>query len=705
MQEKIKIRINFQSPENTSRAYELYLSSLESQITHLFPDLIEKSSSLREFYELFSEKLPYIRYSITEKAPYIVAVSAICHSQHTQGVGRFVSDMFSRWLIPGKQLPIVNTNSIVFEFDEPQSPSYFVHELLLKIDCDNDLKSAKANIEKLTHEIKLNTMAVEHARTIVALKPLTIDQKKMIVKENIAGLLDRPTKDFDLSTFDQMHHAIMKILGEEKVKQVREQVASLYETRSQVFERNVFNELQYFISLFKEPFMAVREVKHLTRIAAYMYLFRKNLTNIVIAEPYKRHLSLKILTTTIQASGKHSHVLGIIIGINLLRENEIFEEKHILDAMRSCLPELEFVQEVSFVDRRGSDKVRILYLEVAKSNHDHFNIKEIKLLRSKLPFELKSSIESMINPVFMPRNEEEVMRNILTLSKQLRYVHDLPQVIITFHKQTDKMVSFTVVLVRLLKSGSVPLKTLFSTSLMEYDNLDSKIVGQLRKKYPKEANAFEVLLPKDQFLRKDYSLDLFEARKKVYTTLTDVLGDIRDYNGGMISKQTEVFKQLTHLVKKNGLSNEFLLKNFFYSITPAYMQSLLSPKLLKNMYMMLHRALHHDYNHAPYSFESYVDEHNLLVMVGAIHSSLKDSITKKVENSRFAEHLVTSSMTTYDIFCVGYLLKLEAKEDSVHFLSMIHEKIEDWNEHFTLKEPTDLFRYSADSSRQFSGSV
>jgi hypothetical protein len=173
----------------------------------------------------------------------------------------------------------------------------------------------------------------------------------------------------------------------------------------------------------------------------------------------------------------------------------------------------------------------------------------------------------------------------------------------------------------------------------------------------------------------------------------------------MISKQTEVFKQLAHLVKKQGLTNEFLLKNFFYSITPAYMQSLLSPKLLKNLYLMLHRALHHDYNNASYSFESYVEDHNLLVMIGAIQPSLKDSLAKAVENSRYSEQLVTSTMTTYDVFCVGYLLKIESKEDSIHFLSMIHEKLEDWSENFTLKDPADLFRYSPESNRQFSGSI
>ena len=58
----------------------------------------------------------------------------------------------------------------------------------------------------------------------------------------------------------------------------------------------------------------------------------------------------------------------------------------------------------------------------------------------------------------MPRNEEEVMRNILILSEQLKLVRDLPQIIVSFDEQTDKYVSFTVILLRILKSNP-PNKT------------------------------------------------------------------------------------------------------------------------------------------------------------------------------------------------------------------------------------------------------
>ena len=61
----------------------------------------------------------------------------------------------------------------------------------------------------------------------------------------------------------------------------------------------------------------------------------------------------------------------------------------------------------------------------------------------------------------MPRNEEEVMRNIITLSNQLRLSRDLPQVIINFEEQSSKQLSFTVIWLRVLKPADLPIKNHF----------------------------------------------------------------------------------------------------------------------------------------------------------------------------------------------------------------------------------------------------
>jgi len=80
---------------------------------------------------------------------------------------------------------------------------------------------------------------------------------------------------------------------------------------------------------------------------------------------------------------------------------------------------------------------------------------------------------------------------------------------------------------------------------------------------------------------------LQKARQAVAHELIKILGEFRDYNGGMIVKQNEVLEQLRELFTETERKNEFLLENFFYSLKPAVMQSILPPKILKSLFSLL----------------------------------------------------------------------------------------------------------------------
>lgn len=690
----LEITAPFSCPEENRESFSYYLNSLQLIVKRLIPEeTLERgkqvlspqdTKGIEDFYDSLEESIPIITWTkSTEETPYVFSIATLCSSEYTHGVGRFVSDICSRWLIPGKQLALVNVISMAFRFKLFPNKGYFLHELYAKIDNAKDMALVKANLESLTKEIKLNILAVQHARNVISLKPLTIDQKKIIIQENIASLLDRPSKEFDHNIFDQMHHFLIKVSAEEKVTQIKEQIAPLLEFRPQVFERDIYNELQNFILQFKDQFTVNRDIKHLTRIISYKYLFHKSLANYVLSQPHQRHLSIKVLKTTIDIDGETKPILGVLVGINLLRENEIFEERHVLKAIQSCITGVSKVKDSSIIDRRNNNKVRTVYIEIEKKDHLPFSVKEIQELRKRLPIEIKGRIESVINPIFMPRNEEEVMRNILILSNQLKYVQDIPQVIITFHKQTQTKISFTIILLRLLKPGDEPLQKLFmrNKSGVKFNEHEVKIVGLLRKKYPKEANVFEMHLDKQLFLRKDYSLDLYEARRKVFSELTLMLGDIRDYNGGMISKQTEVLTDLKKLLLQINIHHDFLLENYFYSLTPTYMQSLLSPFILKKHFLMLLEALEHDYNKNIFFLRTQVIDDHFLLVLGAINPTVKDFIAQRLENHNIESITLTSSfINAYDISCLSYLFRFSDPEQHKEFMNIIIKNVKIWKD-------------------------
>ena len=111
-------------------------------------------------------------------------------------------------------------------------------------------------------------------------------------------------------------------------------------------------------------------------------------------------------------------------------------------------------------------------------------------MRRELANNIQNRIEYRLHNVFMPRNEEEVMRNILTLANQIKFVRDFPQVLINFDEQAYAHLYFTVILARLSNQTGPSVVDLFkqAETSVEYLHDRTKIVGHVRKKYPKRGN-------------------------------------------------------------------------------------------------------------------------------------------------------------------------------------------------------------------------
>ncbi len=704
LEELLKIEPLFEYPNDVASSFEIYLNSLKAVIIRVLPPEIleagrgisslEDNPAITGFYNQIAAAIPTVSWSTgTGSSPHIVTVTTLCSADYTHGVGRFLGDVYSRWLIPGKQLQLVYVNAMAFRFSLSPDLGFFIHEVFLKIETKKDLQIVQEHMPTLIKEVVLNISAVGHARKIISLKPLSIDQKKAIIQENISSLLGRPSKESSHSIFDQMHDFLIKVSAEEKVTQIKEQIAPLLEFRPQLFDKDIFHELQTFVFLFKDAFVAKRELSHLSRIISYTYLFRKSILHSALSQPNQRHLSIKLLHTRMEILGFPKKIVGILVGINILRENELIGEKHLFKAIQSILPGIQKIEDSLIADRKLNSNIKILYLEIYKKE-GNFTLDELKILKKRLPREIKSRIESVINPIFMPKNEEETMRNILVLSNQLKSPYDIPHVIITFHKQTETKLSFFVVLLRVLKPEDSSLQKLFQTltSPVEFSDHDIKNVGLIRKKYPKEANIFEIHLEKKQFLRKDFSVDLSSARRFVYNTLSDMMGDVRDYNGGMISKQNEVLNELKKLLFQINIRSDFILENFFYSITPNYMQSIAKPPILKKLFLLVLEALEHDYSNQFYFLKTQIVEDHFLLTLGAINPTLKDFVEERLDLLDLEPATLSSSFVNiYDISCHSILLKYTDSDQHQLVLQCIIETIKIWKETMKKSIPPSFF--------------
>ncbi|MCB1136693.1 MAG: hypothetical protein KDK78_10520, partial [Chlamydiia bacterium] len=391
------------------------------------------------------------------------------------------------------------------------------------------------------------------------------------------------------------------------------------------------------------------------------HVLRKQVQEEEERDPTGRHLVAKVVRSGVHQGGGVRTVLGILVGVNFLKDNESLEERHILKAVQNYIPGAQVVEgSVVCSGTRGGD-TSTLYVEIEKISGLDFTVEELHQLSKALPHDLRDRVEHMMHPIFMPRNEEEVMRNMLTLSNQIKYLRDIPQVMISFDEQTDTQLSFCVTMVRVLRQHSAPIPELIASTRCPVDFTceASRVVGHVRRKYAKEATIIHVRLRKHRFLRRDNRIDLNKARQVVVEELEKVIGEFRDYNGGMISKQNELLCAVRDLLGDDLKHNDFLLENFFYSLNPVVMRTILEAEHLASLFKLLLRTLEDGFFDGGGSvMRSCALETAACAIVTADQPALRTALDRELKkiNLRPLE-LATTFVNVYDTPRLGYILR------------------------------------------------
>jgi hypothetical protein len=307
----------------------------------------------------------------------------------------------------------------------------------------------------------------------------------------------------------------------------------------------------------------------------------------------------------------------------------------------------------------------------------------ISQLKQKLPCEFLRHAENIVHPIFMPRNEEELIRNLIILAAQIKYVRDLPQVSIHYEKQTDEDLTFTVLIARLLKGNIEPLKKILQMSSIKMDIDDVRVMGYLKQKYAKESAIVRVTVDKRPFFRPDYSVDLLRARQKVVAELTGCLGEFRDFNGGMILKQDESLGQLREELGKLSTDREFLLENYFYSLRPGVMQSVHECAVLKKHFELLTTVLKSDLKIQPYKIVGESIGKFFLCYIAAMAPTFKEGVLNAIAPLEISSRdLTTSFLEVEETTAMGFILRMESPEIAQQFQSAVLGAFSEWGHRF-----------------------
>lgn len=607
-----------------------YLDAIKRIMANLVPpDFFEGEHVLERFQDI----LPMISWTSVKEPPFDLSFFLCC--RHRPQAFRFFHEMITKWLIPGRRMNTLLQCAVDFHLPHLGEERYVGAEVMIRIEHRKECLALYKSLPIIEAEMRKGVESCYQARRILEIKGLSLDEKVSMIQENIASLIKYKPQNFDY---------------------------------------DIFSEMQKFFVRCPDEFKAKRSARHLTKIISTLYLFKKALRLSHENFPDRRYVSVKLIRGSLERQ-----VLGLVIAISYLSENEILEKIHILSAIKTILPDAHLVEDIFLQCGNTNEPVHTFYLEVDKPKE--FSLQEIKKLKESLPGIVKQRIEKKLHPIFMPENEEEIMRNILTLSAELKYIRDLPQCIISFNKQTEDGLEFSIVFVRITSEKERPLaEKLLKNTLLTFYSKKTKVVGTLRNKYKKEANVFHVILPKLPFLRLDHSVDFYKARADLVQKLTSILGEFRDYNGGMISKETELFSSLYSLLGEKAERHLLLLEEYFYAFSPTIMRSVLPADPLKKLFNMLLDLEEEDFEKDSLPFFK-LDEDNdfCYILIVGLLPSLKEEIAHTLEHLHIPGlHLAMTYTIKSNQRTLGILFRQMGEETLLSIRFAIEKTMTSW---------------------------
>ncbi len=580
---------------------------------------------------------PLVRLSPYREPPFDLSFFVVY--QYRTNAFKFIYEMIVDWLVPGKQLKVELFYVMDFHLPEISPDLNTMLELMVRVQSREEYEQILYHLPLIETELRLGVRSAYYAQRSLESKGLTADQKTTEIHQRMAYLVRRLPKEID---------------------------------------NDIFVEMQHVLVMGSDEFKVVRGCRHLSRVITVQYLFRNWLQTLLKRTSRRRHLFLKIYKEILQEKGRIRHVLGLIVGVNFLRDNEIFEERHLLRALQGQIENIRVVKDSFFANKRNGENVCTLYLEVERTDGQEFTAAEIKHLQRVLPHDLKDRIERPMHPIFNPRNEEEIMRNILTLGNQIKYVRDIPQVYISFDEQSYRKLFFTVILVRLRRTDSVSIAELFQVSGTNLEYLHDRVknIGTLRRSQLKEATVCRVSVSKDDYLRADNSIDIFKARQYVVSELVKIIGELRDYNGGIISKQNELLAAVAKLLSQQGAINYFLLENFFYSLNPVIMRSVMEPAALKTLYLLSLEAVEQHPDVEDQTVLVRQDPEFLFVVALLEDSNLRTRLQQAVSVLQIPPtSLATAVVMWHDHVALGYIYRCDNQTRRKAFLQALEKAL------------------------------
>ncbi len=414
----------------------------------------------------------------------------------------------------------------------------------------------------------------------------------------------------------------------------------------QSFDNSILADLLLLFFVAARKYLDHRHVRHLARLVLSIHLMQKKLLREATFFPNTRHIKTRWIPTTLSFPFSNKTVLGCLIGFNVLDKYELFEEENILLALHKQFPKLRFVKESSYHHTSQHKNLKIFYFEIENETGSLLSLEEKKCIKANIKEKVKNSIQKLSPALYIGNNEEEVYKNILVLSQEIKSLQDLPQANINLDQQTGKEIVFRITLVYISPSQNFSLRNCFNhCTFSSYRLLTVKQI----ENHALEAHIFYIHLAREaSLLRSDGSLDFYSARQRVVSLIKNAIGEFHDHNGGIIIKQEEKLQAFKKRFPDISAREPDLLETFFYALMPLEKQAVLEKDVLSNLFTYFLENRNRKLTEDPqYPYKFYRHEHqNFLIVQG------DSSLTKSI-NAFLKEQSYIAQDIAYNVIDVG----------------------------------------------------
>ena len=640
----LKIRPTFPC-YNRANTFEHFMKGMKDVLMHFLPDPLPFTDQ-KSLFNWIESALPNLIWTDCVAPPDCFSLFFLSRPLSSISIETVFTEMIKRFLLTHQEIKLLSSEGMHFCFDFSLKNPLFISELKILVRSQNELSVIQENLPLLKKELIQTLRSGRYANAIVSSKAFSLDLKINLIQEFLVRLLKRFPDEFDHKLFDY---------------------------------------LSYIRVMTTSEFREQRTYLHLSRIITSFFLMQKQLDRELKFLPERRHISVRFSRTHLQFPFGKKRIISLIIAVNLFHKYELFEEKHILSSAQKFIFDIRMVPGSFLTYKSRESSILSLYIELEKVDGSLFSQMEVQSLKKKLKVELSKRIECLVPSLFTVRNEEETMRNILILSGELKNLYDIPQMMISFDQHSQNELTFTVVLLRIKKEGDPSIQKLLkhADKRIEFVSDRVQIVSYLENNYPIEANVFRLQISKlSPFLRMDFSVNLYLARQEIVSFLNTKIGEIRDYNGGMIVKQGELLSQFKRLF--NDLSKHYqeLLENFFYSLNPIEAQSTISLQLLSQFFELFLKQI--EKKETCKYCENVIFERDTQVLFAVIvleNFDVCNQIEERFHKIDIDERSLISSKIVFEgSYYLSYLFSFNEKKQESLFKETILRSIKEWKE-------------------------